>query len=139
LVASTGIIGFSRKQNKTTDNLPRLSHEEFMAEANRLATLAREQSPKEAFEDLEQNIKTNPALARDCHPLLHHLGHTSYEKYTNFTSAIEYQNELCNSGYTHGLIESHFSSSTDIEKTLRETCLGQESNTYRQWQCHHGI
>lgn len=139
VVTSIGIIGFSGNSNKAVENLPRLSHEEFMAEADKLASLAREQSPKEAFAYLEQAIKTNSALARDCHPLLHHLGHTSYEKYTNFTSAIEYQNELCNSGYTHGLIESHFSNSTDIEKTLRETCVGQESNTYRQWQCHHGV
>jgi len=116
-----------------------LSHHQIEDTKETLLTLLSEQNPKAGFDYLRQAIKDNPSLARECHPLLHHLGHAAYKKYKDFDTTISYQDYLCNSGYTHGSIEAHFAASKDIAKTLKTTCTSSKKLTFEQWQCFHGI
>lgn len=117
-----------------------LDHHEFEAQTTKLDELLDENDPRASFDYLRATIKNNAAVARVCHPLLHHLGHAAYEKYKDFNTAVNYQDGLCNSGYTHGVIEAHFMASDDINVALQTTCPSQDSKqTFQQWQCNHGM
>lgn len=117
-----------------------LDHHQFETIQNKLVQLLQEKDPRASFDYLRSAIKEDAALARDCHPLLHYLGHSAYEKYQDFNKTVSYQDGLCNSGYTHGTIEAHFMASNDIDATLKSTCPYQDNKiTFQQWQCYHGI
>jgi hypothetical protein len=104
-----------------------------------LTALVREENPWVALEKLRREIKTDDALARSCHPLVHDIGHAAYEKYGDFGEAMKYQDEVCNSGYLHGIIESRFSESDDVFADMRTMCDQYRSGSYMSWQCYHGI
>jgi plastocyanin len=104
-----------------------------------LTALAREENPRVALEKLRREIKTDDALARSCHPLVHDIGHAAYEKYGDFGEAMKYQDEVCNSGYLHGIIESRFSESDDVFADMKTMCDQYRSGSYMSWQCYHGI
>ncbi len=117
-----------------------ISHHEFEAQTTKLDALLTQNDPRASFDYLRTTIKDDPVVARVCHPLLHHLGHSAYEKYKDFNTAVNYQDGLCNSGYIHGVIEAHFMVSDDINVALQTTCPTQESKqTFQQWQCNHGM
>ena len=104
-----------------------------------LTALVREENPRVALEKLRREIKTDDALARSCHPLVHDVGHAAYEKYGDFGEAMKYQDEVCNSGYLHGIIESRFSESDDVFADMKTMCDQYRSGSYMSWQCYHGI
>ena len=104
-----------------------------------LTALVREENPRVALEKLRREIKTDDALARSCHPLVHDIGHAAYEKYGDFGEAMKYQDEVCNSGYLHGIIESRFSESDDVFADMKTMCDQYRSGSYMSWQCYHGI
>ena len=104
-----------------------------------LTALVREQDPRVALEKVRREIKTDDALARSCHPLVHDIGHAAYEKYGDFGEAMKYQDEVCNSGYLHGIIESRFSESDDVFADMKTMCDQYRSGSYMSWQCYHGI
>lgn len=116
-----------------------LSHEQFEAVKNKLVQLLEEKDPEASLDYLRNAIAQDASLARECHPLLHHLGQSAYEKYKDFNKTVSYQDGLCNSGYTHGTIEAHFMASNDIHTALQTTCSNQNNEiTFQQWQCYHG-
>jgi plastocyanin len=104
-----------------------------------LTALVREENPRVALEKVRREIKTNDALARSCHPLVHDIGHAAYEKYGDFGEAMKYQDEVCNSGYLHGIIESRFSESDDVFADMKSMCDQYRLGSYMSWQCYHGI
>ncbi len=117
----------------------KLSLEEFSYESEKLDELVKSGTPKDAIDYLEESIPSNPSLARDCHPLLHGAGHAAFEKYGSFSSAMKYQNELCNSGYTHGVIEAQFNNTKDVTSLLPTICNIEGQTKYQEWQCFHGV
>ena len=70
---------------------------------------------------------------------MHDIGHAAYEKYGDFGEAMKYQDEVCNSGYLHGIIESRFSESDDVFADMKTMCDQYRSGSYMSWQCYHGI
>jgi hypothetical protein len=104
-----------------------------------LTALVREEDPRAALEKLRREIKTDDALARSCHPLVHDIGHAAYEKYHDFGEAMKYQDEVCNSGYLHGIIESRFEDSDDVFADMKTMCDRYPQGSYMSWQCYHGI
>jgi hypothetical protein len=52
---------------------------------------------------------------------------------------MKYRDELCNSGYLHGIIESKFSQSEDVFADMKAMCGRYEPGRYMSWQCYHGI
>jgi plastocyanin len=116
-----------------------LSEERYKEIETDLTALVREENPRVALEKLRREIKTEDALARSCHPLVHDIGHAAYEKYGDFGEAMKYQDEVCNSGYLHGIIESRFSESDDVFADMKTMCDQYRSGSYMSWQCYHGI
>ncbi len=95
-------------ENERQDSTDVLSQQEYQSFWNKYVTLADTQTPKIALHALREETKINSKLLRSCHDIVHELGHEAFEKYKSFSEAIKYQDELCNSGYLHVIIESHF-------------------------------
>lgn len=117
---------------------PPLTSAQFQSQVATLTSLMKTKGINVAFAYTEQQIASNPSFALDCHPLLHELGHAAYTYYGGYANAIVHQNELCDAGYTHGVLESYLSSGTDITKALQSACSSATS-TFSQWQCYHGL
>lgn len=101
--------------------------------------LLNQQNPRIALDQLREDIKTDDLLSRSCHILVHELGHSAYEKYQDFVQTLAYQDEVCNSGFLHGVIEAHFKESEDIFKALNNVCSQYNAWSFIGWQCYHGI
>ncbi len=71
--------------------------------------------------------------------MVREIGHAAYEKYDDFGKAMKYQDELCSSGYVHGVIEERFAQSGDILTDMKTMCADYRAGGYLQWQCYHGI
>ncbi|MDP9478057.1 MAG: cupredoxin domain-containing protein, partial [Actinomycetota bacterium] len=78
-----------------------------------LIALMREKNPRVALDRLRQEIETDDELSRSCHSLVHEIGREAYEEYGDVGEAMKYRDEVCNSGYLHGIIETKFSESED--------------------------
>jgi plastocyanin len=116
-----------------------LSEERYREMKDDLTALVREENPRVALERLREEIETDDALSRSCHPLVHDVGHAAYEKYGDFGEAMKYQDEVCNSGYLHGIIESRFSESDDVFADMKTMCGRYPQGSYLSWQCYHGL
>jgi plastocyanin len=116
-----------------------LSEERYKEIEADLGALVGEEDPRAALEKLRREIKTDDALSRSCHPLVHDIGHAAYEKYHDFGEAMKYQDEVCNSGYLHGIIESRFSESENVFADMKTMCERYPQGSYLSWQCYHGI
>lgn len=103
-----------------------------------LATL-NSQNPKVVLADLRERIKTDDSLGRSCHALAHDMGHAAYQKYRDFGQALTFQDELCNSGYLHGIIESHFDASPDVFAAMQTVCDPYPMGKFLSWECFHGV
>lgn len=90
------------------------------------------QDPGRAMDALESVLELHPELSNLCHGLAHEIGHAAYERY-NFTEALAYENDLCGSGYVHGLVESHLDQAENIEEEIKNVCLPDAA------RCFHGI
>jgi hypothetical protein len=101
--------------------------------------LLNEQDPKIALSKLRERVKTDDALLRSCHLLTHDIGHSAYQKYGNFGEAMKFQDEICNSGYLHGIIESYFSQHTPDAETLKAVCGAYPEGKFLAWECYHGV
>jgi hypothetical protein len=66
-------------------------------------------------------------------------GRESYGKYEDFGEAMKYQDEICNSGYLHGIIEARFSESEDVFADMETMCDEYPTNSTLSWQCYHGL
>ena len=125
--------------NQSINAAQPLSHYQLEEVKAKLVELLKERGPRASFDYLRSAIKNDTALARECHPLLHHVGHAAYQEYKDFTKTVSYQDGLCNSGYTHGAIEAYFIASSDIQAALTSACPAQNKATFQQWQCYHGV
>jgi plastocyanin len=101
--------------------------------------LVRDEDPRVALARVREEVGTDDALARSCHDLVHDIGHEAYEKYGDFGEAMKYQDEVCNSGYLHGIIEERFSRSDDVFADMKTMCDPYRSRSFLGWQCYHGL
>jgi hypothetical protein len=98
-----------------------------------LKKIVNDQSPREALDELDKQMNTNQLVLNSCHTIVHEIGHESYKKYKNFSKAMSFQNDICGSGYIHGVIESHFETVPDVEAEMRRICAPEDG------RCLHGI
>lgn len=115
-----------------------LTYDEFLSVRSEYKELLAKENPRTALVRLREEIKRDERLLRSCHPLVHEIGHAAYKKYGNFGEAIQFQDEICNSGYMHGVIESHFDAGFDTTLVLKSICSGYEDGTFLGWECYHG-
>jgi plastocyanin len=116
-----------------------LSDDRYEEARDELTSLVREENPRVALNRLGEEMETDDAILRSCHPLVHAIGHEAYEKYRDVGEAMKYRNEVCNSGYLHGVIERRFSESEDILADVKTMCEPYRPGSFVSWQCYHGL
>lgn len=97
------------------------------------------QNPRVAIAQLESEMQKNPKVLASCHELLHVIGRASYRKYNSFTEAMLYRNDLCVSGYVHGVIEAFSWQNKNNSKKIMSVCNNTPQGKYSRWACIHGI
>ena len=80
---------------------------------------------------LHRTVEHDQELSGLCHGLAHEVGRAAYEK--EGLSALQNDDDICGSGYTHGIIETHFVRVADIETALHSTCAENAG------KCFHGL
>lgn len=116
-----------------------LSADEYQKLRNELVTILAKKDARVALAALREKATAQEKVARVCHDLVHELGHEAYETYGDFGQAMQYQDDLCNSGYLHGIIESHFKKSQNIFTTMQTVCDDYSEKSFIGWQCFHGV
>lgn len=89
-------------------------------------------NPSIALDRLRQILHDEPELESLCHGLVHEIGHAAYKK-EGFEKALSYEDDLCGSGYIHGIVETHLDRVRDIEAVLPTICDPDAAT------CFHGI
>ncbi len=90
------------------------------------------EDPRAALDRLHEILDDEPDLESLCHGLVHEVGHAAYEK-VGFDGALVYEDDLCGSGYIHGIVETHLDNVRDIVAALPTICDPEAAN------CFHGI
>ncbi|MGH3086250.1 MAG: cupredoxin domain-containing protein [Rubrobacteraceae bacterium] len=106
---------------------------------DRYADMVGDEDPRVAMNQLSEDMEEDEELLRSCHPVVHEIGHAAYDKYGDFGEAMKYQDEVCNSGYVHGVIEERFAQSDNVLADMKTMCADYRSGGYLEWQCYHGI
>jgi hypothetical protein len=119
---------------KNRASTEKLSPEEYNSEVIYYVGILKKEDPRVSLTELRKNIETDKALLRSCHAITHELGWEAYKKYEDFDKAMEYLDEVCNTGYMHGVIEVKFAGSSDINADLKTVCVGHDEG-----RCMHGV
>lgn len=125
------------KLESTTE--AKISIAEYQKVLGELTVTLNTKNPKAAIEELKTLSDQNPLILRSCHSFAHELGHAAYKKYNDFAIAMSYQDELCASGYIHGVVESSFTKSANIFSTLNTVCEGADPGKFFGQDCYHGV
>lgn len=112
-----------------------LSTAEYRKIDIKLSELVTKSNPKTAIYYLN-TLMQDPKILRSCHAFTHEIGHLAFAKYGSFSEAIQYQDELCGSGYLHGVTEAYFKTLNDITNAMNTVC---EVNGLEVGKCYHGI
>lgn len=111
-----------------------LSSAEFELVSQEFLGMIEQSNPRVALDELDARLKVDNRLMVSCHALVHEIGHAAYAKYADFDEALSYTNEICNNGYLHGVIETHFNTIPDVLDNLPTVCSG-----YDLGRCLHGV
>lgn len=99
--------------------------------------------PKEGLRQLRILSQGDKAVEADCHPMVHNIGHAGLKYYKNdVTKALADANEVCASGYYHGVLESYMADFNDsqLEAQLPKICHhGDREYTSSYYSCIHGL
>lgn len=95
------------------------------------STIQHEDVPA-AFALLRTAVEDQPALADVCHGLSHVIGEAAFERY-GMEDAFRYEEDVCGSGYIHGVVEAFLADVPDLEKALKTVCAPTAL------KCFHGI
>jgi hypothetical protein len=71
--------------------------------------------------------------------LTHDVGREAFRKFKDFGIAMQHQDEMCNSGYLHGVIEAYFKNSDNLLSTMKTVCRGYKLGSFASWECLHGV
>lgn len=121
-----------------TSNGDPLTSVEYQQVRAELYVLVDEQNPKIALKKLELLGNENPSVLRSCHAFVHDIGHRAFNKYGDVGKAFAYQDDICGSGYLHGIIESYFKYTPNVLTGMKTLCAQYGFNTVAQ-RCYHGV
>jgi hypothetical protein len=88
--------------------------------------------PRAALDRARAIIAADPDLESLCHGLVHEIGHAAYER-DGFEKALLTEDDLCGSGYVHGIVESRLGNVRDIVAALPTICEPDSAT------CFHGV
>lgn len=117
---------------------PRLSRAQYLELRNELWAMEDAQNPRVALRAIGSLIAVDPAVASSCHSLLHEIGREAYRKYRSFVTALKYQDDICGSGYLHGVVEERLQHVQDVYGELQTICNGY-GDTGLGGKCYHGV
>jgi len=100
--------------------------------ADEARSIVQEDDPSAALAFLRETLADDSELESLCHGLVHEVGHAAYEK-LGFDGALAYEDDLCGSGYIHGIVETHLDNVRDIEAALPTICEQGSA------KCFHGV
>jgi hypothetical protein len=123
----------------STASSKKLSREQYNNLKQEITTIILKQNPRVAIQTLKDKMDRDPKVLASCHEMLHEMGIISYRKYKDFGKAVSYKDEICVSGYIHGVIEAYFSSTTDLYKAMKSLCTNYRNGSYERWECFHGL
>lgn len=104
-----------------------------------LASVVVEKDPRAALFLLALEAKKDNSIAYSCHVLAHDIGHAAFAKYHDFGKTMQYQDEVCNSGYMHGVIESYFVNANNMIAAIKTVCSSYRIGNFASWECYHGV
>ncbi|MFC1418444.1 hypothetical protein [Streptacidiphilus cavernicola] len=91
--------------------------------------------PHTALVDLERITRKDPYVDGFCHPVAHEIGHAALAKYHgDFAKAVSYRDDVCGSGYLHGVVEQKLSESPNPASAVTTLCAPRQTAS-----CIHGI
>ncbi len=98
-----------------------------------LQKIFKTKGPSAALDRLTAIATSDMQLAGLCHGLAHDLGHLAQEL-LGFTGALTIQDDVCGSGYVHGVIEQELSAHIeDFESRFQTLCPPDDA------RCFHGL
>jgi hypothetical protein len=146
LLIFVGIVYFIFYSNKgsfvplKTDNSETiLIGPEYKSISDGLIDTVNKKDPRAAISQLKEDMRKNPKVLSSCHELLHVIGRASYDKYDSFTKAMVYRDDICVSGYVHGVIEAYSWQNKNNASKLMSVCNSDTTDNYNRWACIHGI
>ena len=102
---------------------------------NYLVAVTMAKNPGVALADLDRITRKHGYVDGFCHPVAHEIGHAALTKYKgDFKKAVSYLNDVCGSGYLHGVVEDKLSQSPNPTTAVTTLCAPQQSAS-----CIHGI
>ncbi|GAC1510776.1 MAG: hypothetical protein NVS2B16_11270 [Chloroflexota bacterium] len=116
----------------------RLSDSRFRSIRSHLFALVNRDSPRLALVWLAATMQRDPEVLRSCHALVHEIGHAAYWKYGDFARALIYQDDLCGSGYMHGVVEARLAGVSDVYAELQRICAAYALSRLAG-KCYHGV
>ena len=97
-----------------------------------LREITQEDGAVSALHFLQERVTAEPALADVCHGLSHIAGEAAFERY-GIEQALLFEEDVCGSGYVHGVVESYLAEIDDLEAVLLSLCPADAA------KCFHGI
>lgn len=104
-------------------------YDAVVAETTRLVE---KEDARAALDRFREILVSEPELESLCHGVVHEIGHAAYEK-EGFEKALLREDDLCGSGYIHGIVETHLDRVRDIEAALPTICEPDAA------KCFHGV
>lgn len=117
----------------------KLSQEEYTYLQKELFSLIDAQNPRAALARVNELSDAHPAVLRSCHALVHEIGHHSYEKYNDFVKVLEFSDEVCASGYLHGIVEAHFAHLKGDVFAHMKTLCNTPAIAGQVQRCYHAV
>ncbi len=100
---------------------------------NELEGIVISRGPRAALDRLTFIATSDTELAGLCHGLSHEVGHIAHMA-IGFTQALEVQDDVCGSGYVHGVIETELEDHVeDYETHFTTLCASHDPS------CFHGL
>ncbi|MBM3231494.1 hypothetical protein FJZ28_04175 [Candidatus Peregrinibacteria bacterium] len=97
-----------------------------------LQSETRLKGPRAGADLLRTLIDNDPAIVDLCHGLSHEIGQSAYHT-IGFEQAMAAEDDVCGSGYIHGVIETHLAKVPDLEVALFSLCAPDAA------KCFHGL
>ncbi|WP_161790229.1 hypothetical protein [Streptacidiphilus carbonis] len=102
---------------------------------NYLVAETNAKDPGVALADLQRITLKDPYVDGFCHPVAHEIGHAALARYQgNFAKAVSFLNDVCGSGYLHGVVEDKLQQEPDPATAVTTLCSPAQSAS-----CIHGI
>lgn len=113
---------------------PGASEAQHRSTRDELVSLVWSHGPQKALERYHELLRTDLDTQKSCHELAHILGHETYVRSGSFAIAMKFQDDVCGSGFAHGVVEGYFADK-------REEALGEYLSICPAMDgvCIHGI